>query len=182
MQWYRSPTSSAKRSPQRRACSTRRGAGPRRRPKARLGDADAWDRDLLEKMRSRDGRGRIGGEFRHELGMTERRPKSGGRLPNGVVEIGRALAYRAMQLGRDEARLPFHELRVVSPNLKERRFVRLIEGEDVHQHDGGSVDRNLTLDREGRVQWAQRRHETLHILLASRPQFLVQMRYHIDII
>src|ERR1700722_5781810 len=132
MQWYRSPTSSAKRSPQRRACSTRRGAGPRRRPKARLGDADAWDRDLLEKMRSRDGRGRIGGEFRHELGMTERRPKSGGRLPDGGVEIGRALADRTMELGRDEAWLPLHEFRVVPPHLKEGPLIRLIKGEDVH--------------------------------------------------
>src|SRR5271166_3420255 len=132
-----------------------------------LGDADAWDRDLLEEVRSRDGRGRIGGEFRHELRVRERGSEGGGRLPDGGVEIGRALADRAMKLSRDEARLPLHELRVFPPSLKKGRLVRPIEREDIHEHDRRGVDRNLTLDRESRVQWAQQRHETLHSLLAT---------------
>jgi len=110
----------------------------------------------------RDGRGGISGEFRGKLGMGERGPERAGRLPDGIVEIGRALADRAMKLGRDKTRLTLHKLRVVPPNLKEGRLVRLIEGEDIHEHHGRGVDRNLALDRKSGVQWTQKRHETLH--------------------
>src|SRR5271165_4078918 len=120
----------------------------------RLGDADAWDRDLLEEVRGCNGRGRVVGNLRHELRVRERGAEGGGRFPDGGVEIGRALADRAMKLSGDEARLPLHELRVVPPSLKKGRLVRLVEHEDVHEHDRLSVDRNLTFDRESGIQRA----------------------------
>src|SRR5208282_862917 len=148
----------------------------------RLGDADAWDRDLLEEVRSRDGRGRIGGEFRHELRVRERGSEGGGRLPDGGVEIGRALADRAMKLSRDEAWLPLHKLRVVPPCLKKGRLVRLIEHEDVHEHDGRGVDRKLTFDRESGIQRAQGRHETLRSFWQHDANLLLWSQYRVDII
>jgi hypothetical protein len=59
-----------------------------------------------------------------------------------------------MKLSRDEAWLPLHELRVVPPSLKKGRLVRLVEHEDVHEHDGRGVDRKLTFDRESGIQRA----------------------------
>ena len=85
----------------------------------RLRDARPLYRDLFEQVRGRDGRGRIGGEFRHELWMCERSPEVGGRFPDGIVEVSRALADRAVKRGRNEARLPLHEQRIVPPSLEE---------------------------------------------------------------
>jgi hypothetical protein len=41
-----------------------------------------------------------------------------------------------VKLGGDEARLAFHEGRVVLPGLEKGLLVRFIESEHVHQHDG----------------------------------------------
>jgi hypothetical protein len=78
-----------------------------------------------------------------------------GRLPDGIVQVSRAFADRTVKLGRNEARLPLHKQRVVPPDLEEGLFVRVVEREHVHQHDWGGFDRELTFDREGRVQGAQ---------------------------
>ena len=91
--------------------------------------------------------------------MRERSPELCGRFPDGVVQIGRAVADRTVKLGRDEARLLLHERRIVLPGLEEGRLVRLVERENVHQHDGGGIERELTLDGEGRVQWSHQRHD-----------------------
>src|SRR5438067_1117157 len=55
---------------------------------ARLCDADAGYRDLLEQVRRGDGRGRISGELRPELGMRERSPEVCSRFPDGIVQVG----------------------------------------------------------------------------------------------
>lgn len=120
-----------------------------------LRDADVWHRDLLEKVRRSDGRGRIGGEFRREFRMRERSPKGSGRFPDGLVQISRAFADSPMKLGRYEARLPFHERRIVLPDLEEGRFVGLVEREQVDEHDRRGIERDLTFDRESGIQRAQ---------------------------
>ena len=64
-----------------------------------------------------------------------------------------------MKLGRDEARLLFHECRIVLPGLEEDGLVGLIEGEDVHEHDRAGLDRDLTFDRKSGIKWAHERHD-----------------------
>src|SRR5277367_5916232 len=93
----------------------------------------------------------------HECGL-----EMSGRFPDRIVEVGRAFADRAVKLGRDEARLPLHERRVVPPRLEERLLVGLVERENVHEHDGSRIDAELTFDREGGVQWLQMGHDELH--------------------
>ena len=96
--------------------------------------------------------------------MRERSLEGGGQFPDRIVQIGRAFADRAVKLGRDEARLPLHEVRVVLPSLEEGLLVGLIEREDVHEHDGGGIEGELTFDWESRVQGAQQRHDRLRSL------------------
>ncbi len=88
-----------------------------RRPPCRSSDTDVRRRDLLEKMRRGDGGGRVSRDSRPEIRMRERRFESGGRLPNGMVQVGRTIAERAVKLGRDEARLTLHERRIVPPDF-----------------------------------------------------------------
>src|SRR5439155_14833298 len=118
-------------------------------------------RDFLKQVRGGDGRGWIGRELRPELRMRERSPEVCGGFPDGVVQISRAFTNRAVKLGRDEAWLPFHEVRIGLPGLEEGLFVRLVEREDVQQHDGGGIDRDLSVDREGGIKWAHERHDGL---------------------
>src|SRR5258708_2066589 len=142
-------------------------------------------------MRRGDGRGRIGRELRPELRMRERSPEVCGRFPDRIVQISRAFADRAVKLCRDETRLPFHEVGIDLPGPEEGWFVRLVEREHVHQHDGGGIDRDLTVDREGRIKWAHERHDRLrscwlygvklirwrHSMLTSRCQYSNRMTY-----
>ena len=87
--------------------------------------------------------------------------ESRGRLPDGIVQIGRTIAERAVQLGRDEARLTLHERRVVLPSFEEVRLVRLIEREEVHENDRSGFNPKLAFDREVGVEGAQRGHDVL---------------------
>lgn len=59
------------------------------------------------------------------------------------------------KLREDEPRLAFHDGCVVLPGLEERPLIGLVESEHVDQHNRTGIDRELTLDREGRVQRAQ---------------------------
>ena len=93
--------------------------------------------------------------------MRKCRPEIGRRLPDRIVQIGRAFANRAVKPGGDEARLTLHELRVILPGLEKFLLVRLFQYEHIHQHDGRDIDCDLTFDREGGVERAQQRHETL---------------------
>src|SRR5215471_20772265 len=83
-----------------------------------LCDADAGHSALLEQVRGSDGRGRIVREFCPELRMRECGPEIRGRLPDGIVEVRRAFADRAVKLGRDEVRLALHEDRIVHPGFE----------------------------------------------------------------
>ena len=91
--------------------------------------------------------------------MHERTPEVGGGFPDRVVEISRAFPDRAVKLGRDEARLPFHEPRIVLPGLEEDLLVGLVEREDVDQHDGAGLDGDLAFDRESGVKWTHGWHD-----------------------
>jgi len=53
-----------------------------------------------------------------------------------------------MKLGRNEARLLFHEPCIVLPGLEEGLLVGLIEQENVNQYDRPRIGRELTVDRE----------------------------------
>src|SRR5262252_1449456 len=90
--------------------------------------------------------------------MRECRPEISGRLPDSIVEVRRAVADRAVKLGGDEARLAFHEDRIVRPGFEKGLLVRFIEREHIYQHDGAGIDRDLTFDRESGVERAQQRH------------------------
>src|SRR5262245_43695184 len=125
----------------------------------RLRDTDAGDRDLLEQVRGSDGRRWIERQLRPELRMRECSPEGRGGFPDRIIEVSRVIADRAMQLGRDEARLSFHELGIVLPGLEEGRLVHLVEREHVYEHDGARVDRDLAIDRESGVQRAKQRHD-----------------------
>ncbi|GMP01182.1 hypothetical protein TM239_27660 [Bradyrhizobium sp. TM239] len=85
-------------------------------------------------------------------------PEVGRRFPDGIVQICRAIADRAVKLGGDEARLPFHEGRIVSPDLEEALLVGLVEREHIHQHHWAGVDAKLTFDGKVGVQRAKMRH------------------------
>src|SRR5438067_12696926 len=89
------------------------------------------------------------------------RPGNRRLIPTPYSSDSRALADHAVKLRRDEARMLLHERRVALPGLKVDLFIGLVEREDVHQHDGGCIDRELAFDRKGRVQWAQQRHDRL---------------------
>ena len=54
------------------------------------------------------------------------------RLPDGVVQIGRAVADGAVKLSRDEARLAFHERRVVLAGLEKARLISPVQREQIH--------------------------------------------------
>jgi len=68
-------------------------------------------------------------------------------------------------LGGDEARLLLQDRRIIPPRLEKGLLVGFIQREDVHQHDGSYINRELTFDRESKVQWAQQRHNRLCSLL-----------------
>src|SRR5260221_8225108 len=93
--------------------------------------------------------------------MRECCPEVSGRFPDRIVQVSRALADRAVKLGRDEARLPLREQRIVLPGLEKALLVRAIERKDIHQHDRGGFECDLTFDWKGRVQGAQQRHDRL---------------------
>src|SRR5215470_2846134 len=124
-----------------------------------LCDADAVHSHLLEQVRGSDSRGRIGRQFCPELRMGECGPELGGRLPDRIVEVRWAFTDRAVKLGGDEARLALHEDGIVLPSFEKGLLVRFIERKHVHQHDGAAIDRDLTFDREGRVERAEQRHD-----------------------
>ncbi|MBB3160302.1 hypothetical protein FHS25_000734 [Rhizobium laguerreae] len=96
--------------------------------------------------------------------MRECRPEIGGRFPDGIIEISRTFADGAMHLGRDKARLPFHEGRIGLPGIKEGLLIGLVEREEVDEDDRGGIDRDLAIDREGRVHRAHERHGRLHLI------------------
>src|SRR5579871_2503490 len=110
-------------------------------------------------MRRGDRRGRIGRELRPELRMGEGGAEVGGRLPDRVIQISRAVADRAVKLGGDEARLALHEGGVVLPDFEKARLVGCIQREYVHQHDGARIDADLAIDRKGRIKRAKQGHD-----------------------
>src|SRR5215831_12077752 len=124
-----------------------------------LCDADAGHSDLLEQVRGSDGRGGIGRQFCPELRMRECGPELGGRLPDRIVEVRWTFADRAVKLGGDEARLALHEDGIVLPSFEKGLLVGFIQRKHVHQYDGAGIDRDLTFDREGGVERAQRQNE-----------------------
>src|SRR5262249_1183762 len=93
--------------------------------------------------------------------MRECGPEISGRLPDRVIQIGRAFADRAVKLGGDEAWLMLHERRIVLPCFEKGLLIRFVEREHAEQHHGAGIDRDLTFDRENGVEGAQQRHETL---------------------
>ena len=96
--------------------------------------------------------------------MRECRPEVSRGFPDRAIEIGRTVADRAVKLGGDEARLLLHERSIALPGLEEGLLIGLVECEDVHQHDGGGIECELTFDRKRRVQGAQQRHIGLRSL------------------
>ena len=53
-----------------------------------------------------------------------------------------------MELGRDEARLPFHELGIILPHVNERLFIADIQRTQVHEHDRRGINAELALNGE----------------------------------
>src|SRR6185369_11340475 len=94
-----------------------------------LRHANACYRDLLKQMRARDGGCGIDRNLGAEFRVRERSAEMCVGFPNCVIEIGRAVANGAVELGRDEARLPFHESGIVLPALQEALLVRSVERE-----------------------------------------------------
>jgi hypothetical protein len=117
-----------------------------------LGHTDAWHGDRLKEVRGGDHGGRIRGEAGLELRMREGGAVMGRRLPHGVVQIGRAVPDGAVKLSRDEPRLPLHEGRVVLPGLEETWLIGLVQRDQVHEDDGGGIDRELSVERKRGVE------------------------------
>src|SRR5436305_1613228 len=107
--------------------------------------------------------------------MSERSAKIRRRFPDCVVEIGRARADRAVQLDRNAAPLPLHELCIIGPGTEERLLVSPVEGKDVHQHDRRSVKLQLAFDGEGRIEWAHKGHDKLRRLVQCDMMVSVSM-------
>ena len=95
-------------------------------------------------------------QFCPELRLQECSPEISGRLPDRIVQIGRAFAYRAVKLGGDEARLAHHEGRVVLTGLEGVCSSALSRVNTFTRNDGAGLDRDLALDREGGVERAPR--------------------------
>src|SRR5579875_374581 len=94
--------------------------------------------------------------------MRERGPEICSRFPDCIVEISWVFADCPVKLDRDETRLSLHKDSILLPSLEEGLFVRLVEDEHVHEHDGAGCDRELAFDGEGRGQRTQQRHDRLH--------------------
>src|SRR5690348_11881676 len=90
---------------------------------AGLGNADAGHGNFLKQMRGSYRRGRIVGDFCQEVRMGESSAEVRGGFPDGVVQIGRAVAKSSVKLSGNEARLPLHELCVVLPGLEKSRLI-----------------------------------------------------------
>jgi hypothetical protein len=95
--------------------------------------------------------------------MRECRAEGGGRFPDGVVQISRAFADRAVKLGRNEARLALHERRIALPRFEEGLLVSLVQREHNHEHDGAPIYRDLPFNGEGRIEWAQQRQAAMQL-------------------
>ena len=91
--------------------------------------------------------------FAANSGWVNAPSKGGGRLPDCVVQISRAVADSAVKLGRDKTRLPLHERRVVLPDAEEDFLVGLVERENVDEHDRRDIEADLPLDRESGIKW-----------------------------
>jgi len=53
-----------------------------------------------------------------------------------------------MQLRRYESGLLLHERRIGLPGFQKSRLIRLVQTEEIHQHDRAGVERDLALDRK----------------------------------
>ncbi len=74
-----------------------------------------------------------------ELGVGEGRPEVGDAVPDGVVQEHPAAGDAAMQLGRDEAGLPRHDLRVGRPGSDQVVSISGLGNEGVDQDDRAAL-------------------------------------------
>jgi hypothetical protein len=86
--------------------------------------------------------------------MSERGAEVCRRFPNGIVEVGWAVTESSVELRGNKAWLPLHKLRVIPPGFEKSRLISFVENERVRQDDRICIDRNLALDRKGRVEGA----------------------------
>jgi hypothetical protein len=103
-----------------RASHTRQ--SPRRKAEALscpLPLADAWDRDLGEQMRGRDGGVRVVRKIRSKVRIREGRTVRLDRLPCRMVEERRASGDASMQLRGNKPRLLLQESPVRGPRLEQ---------------------------------------------------------------
>lgn len=113
--------------------------------------------------------------------MRECGPEIGGRRPDCIIEVRRALPNRLMELSRDEAGLALYECRIVLPDIEKVLLVRFVERKHVHQHDRAGFDCDLTLNRKRGSKG--RNSDMMAPLELDVPcRYGIMMSYYIDMI
>ena len=68
-------------------------------------------------------------------------------FPNRIVQIGRALADRSVELGRDETWLAFHEFGVVRPRIEKGLLLGGIYRDQIYEHNRRGINVELAVNR-----------------------------------
>src|SRR5262249_9850661 len=129
-------------------------------PDRRSVHTNPWHGHLPEQVRRADDVGRIVGELRMELGVSEGASEVLGGLPDSQVQEHAAAGYPSMELGGDVARLALEVGGVVSPRREKLLHVCCVDVELVDQDHRAALILELLGQRPASIHLRELNHVT----------------------